>query len=259
MGNEYTSYLGNYYYDYTGSDENCDGIGDEAYSRNGMIDEYPLYDEFPHYIQPKLQYLLELISWRGVFNATFVVGDTSEHGHTGGKAATADVVGAIRVAEAFSRAIGDAFVESIVDVDIAEWTGSEVVIDWDCITTPLLISVGGPGVNYITYYYNASLPLYWKIINGKSYICSSTGCYTCSKSYDYAIIALIRDPDSCKLVLVVWGLTRRGTQAACLMLQEYEKYQSLLSGRAVLVKWTDSNSNSKVDREDNVEVVESWD
>jgi parallel beta-helix repeat protein len=45
-GNTYTNYLGNYWYDYRGSDANGDGIGDTPYSIDSQRDKYPLMEPF---------------------------------------------------------------------------------------------------------------------------------------------------------------------------------------------------------------------
>ena len=49
-GNQYTSYLGNYWSDYSGSDTDKDGIWDNPYSIDGDKDNYPLVDRFENYI-----------------------------------------------------------------------------------------------------------------------------------------------------------------------------------------------------------------
>jgi parallel beta-helix repeat protein len=48
-GNTYTSYLGNYWSDYTGSDAGGDGIGDAPYSIDSDADNYPLTVPFENY------------------------------------------------------------------------------------------------------------------------------------------------------------------------------------------------------------------
>ena len=48
-GNTYTSYLGNYWSDYTGSDADGDGIGDTPYAVDGDSDDHPLVEPFENY------------------------------------------------------------------------------------------------------------------------------------------------------------------------------------------------------------------
>jgi parallel beta-helix repeat protein len=49
-GNAYTSYLGNYWSDYLGSDLNGDGIGDTPYAIDSDNDNYPLVEPFENYV-----------------------------------------------------------------------------------------------------------------------------------------------------------------------------------------------------------------
>jgi len=92
-------------------------------------------------------------------------------------------------------------------------------------------------------------------VTGNEYYCRRDAQ---GRLYDHAIIALIQDPDANKTVLVVWGLSRYGSQAACYVLQHYDEYSDLLKGNAVIIKWTDVNKNMRVDGEDTIELVEHW-
>ena len=92
-------------------------------------------------------------------------------------------------------------------------------------------------------------------VTGKEYRTSRTED---GRLYDHAIIALLRDSESPKLVLIVWRMSRYGTQVACLLLQEYDKYLDLLEGRAILIKWINFNRNRMVDKEDLIELIECW-
>jgi parallel beta-helix repeat protein len=48
-GSSYKKYLGNYWGDYAGSDDNKNGIGDTSYSINSDKDNYPLMERFENY------------------------------------------------------------------------------------------------------------------------------------------------------------------------------------------------------------------
>jgi len=252
----HVGYLGNYYSDYTGSDDNGDGVGESPYKlyEEGFViyDFYPLIKgkEFYHILHEEvtLSHIPGIFIINGVFNATFIVGD---------RAASADVIGAIRIAESFRGAAEDSYVEAYVDTYVSEYVNGSVIIHWSRIVTPTIICVGGPGVNYLAYKYNNALPFYLKMIDGLPHICSVSGrCYISRRGYDYAIIALVEDQD--KYILIAWGLTRYGTQAACIVLQNYVEFSSLLQGRAIIIKWTDINGNMMPDRHDMVELVEKW-
>ncbi|MBN2187561.1 MAG: hypothetical protein JW732_08990 [Dehalococcoidia bacterium] len=51
-GTRYTSYLGNHWGDYAGSDTNGDGIGETPYSINSDTDDYPLMEPSENYFDP---------------------------------------------------------------------------------------------------------------------------------------------------------------------------------------------------------------
>ncbi|VUT28052.1 MAG: Periplasmic copper-binding protein (NosD) [Candidatus Syntrophoarchaeum sp. GoM_oil] len=49
-GSTFTNYLGNYYSEYTGTDADNDGIGDDPYSIDSYNDYYPLMEKFENYV-----------------------------------------------------------------------------------------------------------------------------------------------------------------------------------------------------------------
>jgi len=266
-GSVYVNYLGNYYSDYMGYDEDGDGIGEDPYRlyEGGFV----IYDNYPliaskafYYIIPEerdLSRVPGIFIANGVFNTTFIVGDTYRHKHTGFRAATADVIGAIRIAESFRGVAESSYVEAYVDTYVSDFVDGSVVVYWEKIKTPTIICIGGPGVNYLTYKYNGTYPFVWRYIhNVKSYIYSEVSGikYERNSTHDYAIIALVEDHN--RYILIVWGLTRNGTQAACIALQNYSEFSDILKGRAVIIAWTDSNSNGIPDKDDRIMCMEKW-
>ena len=230
---------------------------------------YEIYVERAYRLEP-MKLLLEDLPYalmpNQIFNATFIIGDTSKHAHTNATAATSDVLGAIRIASSFSRVARRVHVETYVDTHVANYLEGRVMVNWNAIVTPNVVIVGGPGVNYLTLYYNSSLPFNWIFVPSvKSVIRSSlTGReYRCGRDdserlYDHAIIAILNDTKSGKRILIAWGLSRYGTQAACYVLQKYEEYRNLLEGSAIVIKWIDLNNNRIVDEGDTIELVEKW-
>jgi parallel beta-helix repeat protein len=59
-GLNFTNYLGNYWSDYTGLDNNSDGIGDTSYSVDSDKDYYPLMQPFENYFKAKKPYAITI-------------------------------------------------------------------------------------------------------------------------------------------------------------------------------------------------------
>ena len=198
---------------------------------------------------------------KGTLNATFVVGGTQSHGPLGWGAWTVDVLGGMAMASrlGYESQWGLNVVQAI-DSDTAVYdsdTGS-VSIEWNKIRTPAIVSIGSGGVNLVSLYYNATLPFKFVWTGSNAYIYSElTGSYYSSEwGYDYAVIALVYESNIEGYVLLVFGVTGRGSQAACLILQNYDQYKQLLKGNAVIIKWQDIDGNNLPDEWDSYILIE---
>lgn len=122
--------------------------------------------------------------------------------------------------------------------------------------------VGGPAVNMLTYDFGrfGGIPFYLMMQNGvpilHSVLTDKNYTFSWGQS-DYALIACFQYEG--KYFLSVWGLTAYGTLAACQLLQNFDAvYAGLLTGRAIIIKWTNLNGDENVDLADGLTVVESW-
>ena len=201
----------------------------------------------------------------GLLNVTFVVGETKPHGLYSMGARTVDVVGAIGLAISLGLSADEGSWDQLIDIDIASGT----YVDWSSIGARVVVSVGGPIVNMFTHYYfpanetgHGNCPFYLNWIVGRY---ASIKSLLTGREYvgvgrvrDYAVIALYYEEGEDKWVLVVWGLTGNGSQAACHILAHYNEYRELLVGRAVIIEWIDANDNDRVDDNDTYRLVEMW-
>ncbi len=195
-------------------------------------------------------------------NVTFILGDSKQHGPYGWGAETKDVLGSVGVASKLGvKALGGVCSQML---DTAASTNDEQPqINWSLVPETNLIVVGGPGVNNFARYYDGfngcpfrlswsdGVPVIHSDDTGNSY-----GYQLGPNGYDHALVALHRDHG--RHVLVVWGLTYQGTMAACQLLQYFENYPGFLGGRALIVKWVDSDRDGVVGLSDTLSVVEAW-
>jgi hypothetical protein len=151
-----------------------------------------------------------------------------------------------------------------MDTWISGWndTLKTVVVDWNKIGTSNVISIGGPAVNMLTYYYEqfGATPFYltWAgdIPTIKSDLSGKTYSFQLGVN-DYGLLSIYHDNG--RVILVGWGLTHRGTIAICQILQYFDsQYAGLLSKRAIIVKWADRNGDTEVDLGDAINIVEAW-
>jgi hypothetical protein len=199
-----------------------------------------------------------------VFNATFVVGGTNNHGPFSWSAWTVDVLGGILIASRFGHeASYGVEVSQIIDSDFVRYYSANrsVSVDWSKVPAPNIVAIGSAGVNLLAYRYNATgiIPFHFVWNESTAYIYSDlTGNkYTSGWGYDYAVIALVKDPDTNKTVLLVFGVTGKGSQAASIVIAHYNYYSNLLKGKAVIIKWQDANGDNIVDSYDNFTLVET--
>ncbi len=196
----------------------------------------------------------------GVLNVTFIIGDSAPHGFYGLGAWTMDVGGAIAIASRLGVEASSGAASWGLDTWYAEWTGSDVAIDWSSVPVANVIYAGGPGVNMFAWKFEkfGGCPFYAILIDGVPCLHSDlTGeDYSYGSGYDYALIALHYHQG--RWHLLAWGLTANGTAAASQVLQHYDMYPGVLDGRAVIIRWEDTNGNGVVDLGDSIEGVEHW-
>lgn len=242
---------------------------------NGYVELKDYYNEFNPltwslYIYcPSTGSFSQPFTSRGIANVTFIVGETKSHGLYNFGARTVDVIGAIGVSYTIGLSSNLGICDHIVDIDVINIVDGNIVINWAKIRTLTVITIGGPVVNMFTHYYSpvnrtgyggCPFYLYWKVgvkatikseLTGREY--SRLG-----RHEDYAIIAMHYDGQVNKWIVVSWGLTGFGTQAACLVLKNQADYGYILEYRAVIIKWTDINENGLVDEDDEISVIETW-
>jgi hypothetical protein len=192
------------------------------------------------------------------------VGGTHEHGPKSWQAWTVDVLGGIGVAGRLGQDRNSGDIYQFVDTDVATYSDGTVTVDWSMISTHV-ISIGSSFVNIFTYKYetHGGVPFYMTEVGAQPVIHSdSTGSDHGSGSgppaYDHAVIALVYDSSVEGYVMLVYGVTGRGSQAACTVLQNYDSYTGILTGRAVIIKWEDTNLNGLVDTDDTITQIETW-
>ncbi|MEM2507469.1 MAG: thermonuclease family protein, partial [Nitrososphaeria archaeon] len=198
-----------------------------------------------------------------LLNTSFVVGGTQSHGFLGWGAWTVDVLGGMLIASRLGHeAYSNINVAQIIDSDFIAYdpVTRSVNVDWSKISTSTLISIGSAGVNLLAYHYNMTnvIPFHFVFDGSNAYIYSElTGKYYDSEwGYDHVVIALVKDPEINKYVLLIFGVTGRGNQAASIVLSNYEQYPELLQGKAVIIKWQDQNGNNLPDKGETYMLIE---
>jgi hypothetical protein len=189
------------------------------------------------------------------------VGGTHQHGPRNWQAWTVDVLGGIGVAGRLGRDRNIGHIYQFVDTDVATYSGGTVTVDWLKISTHV-ISIGSSFVNIFTYKYEThdGVPFYIAEVGGVPMIHSdlTVSNYRAGSGYDHAVIALVYDSSVERYVMLVYGVTGKGSQVASMVLQNYDSYTDILTGRAVIIRWEDANGNRLVDTGDSITQIETW-
>ncbi|MEM2216315.1 MAG: S8 family serine peptidase [Nitrososphaerota archaeon] len=198
----------------------------------------------------------------GIADYAIVLGDSFSHGCFSLQARTIDALGSSIISARIGLESEEGLPELYLDTGISYCVNGVLEINWSKIDSSSIISVGGPGVNMVAYRYNSSSPFKWiyRLGYGSSIYSELTQRFYNSiwESSDYSIIQTIVDQESGKPILLVWGLTGYGTLAGSMVLARYDQYRSILVGRAVIIKWEDSNANNRVDYRDIISLIEFW-
>ena len=208
----------------------------------------------------------------GNLDAIFIVADTVPHGPTGWRAYTWDNMGAIGAASKLGRASTSGNIRSLLDTWVTTYSSStgEVKMTW-AAADKKFISIGSHAVNTMAYEYERfnAIPFYMTWPSGlgigdpvlHSELTRNNYTFTWG-SIDYALIAFVYDARADKTMLHAWGITAYGTVAASMVLQYYDStYSGVLQrpgARAIIIKWTDTNTNGNVDPADQITVIETW-
>ncbi|MGA1975736.1 MAG: hypothetical protein ABSG92_08875 [Conexivisphaerales archaeon] len=202
----------------------------------------------------------------GILNATMIAGLSAPHGPSGA-ANSLDTVAGMEVAEGMGAMKSSGYGQYFLDTDVSVYNGTSGIVSY--IYSPLnnIITIGGPGVNQVTYKYFANpfyAPVYetFNSSSGKFDIISPTRTYYESdwvnSSADLVVLQSIYVVNEGRYVMYLGGFGGPATRAACLImeLQGSGILPFTLQGRAMIIQWVDSNHNDKVDSGDTFNVIE---
>jgi hypothetical protein len=206
----------------------------------------------------------------GALNMTIVVPSSTGHAPCGG-AHTIDVMSAVSIAVSLGQSSNSSVYTQYVTMDdyISSYNGT--VVSFTALTDRNLVIMAGPGVSQEAYYFNSlkedggyppygfALPV-TLLNNGTDYlqVWSSNKTYKIQHSggnvtADYGVLQSYYDNTYKRFVLLVGGLGGDGTKAASFVLSNYGSYA--LSGKAVIIKYYDSNADGFLDTITIVETV----
>jgi hypothetical protein len=196
--------------------------------------------------------------------STVIVGNSDPHGPSGG-AHTLDTVGGMMVAARLGYSGGSETGRFHLDTDIAWYNASNAKVYYWPLDIGNIITVGGPGVNMITWRYFANpwyAPVYYQYQGGEWILVTPRSVYRSSEwvahGRDVALVESVYVAEENRYVLVVAGFGGDGTRAATLIIQLSGTSNEVvrLNGKAMIIQWIDSNGNAKVDKEDTWNILE---
>ena len=202
-----------------------------------------------------------------------LIPSSSPHGPCG-SAHTMDTMGGVTIAytlgvESGKTGVGlqlESSMESYSQISTYD-TGTARVTMQDY--TSNLIAIGGPGVNQVTYYYNELRDEEWNKVlpvlferdqdGDYLYVQSSGAKYRIERDgqgrliADYGVIQIFRD--GVRYVLMVYGLGGDASRMAADVVANFANWQ--MTGRAVVLKYQDSDADGFLDTVSIVESVEA--
>jgi hypothetical protein len=215
--------------------------------------------------------LVKAFEKEGLVNAMVIVGLSDPHPPCG-RAHTMDTVGGMSVAAYIGKLGSLSKSRFYLDSDVAWYDESVYKVYWKVFpgVDMNVITVGGPGVNMITWryfgnpwyapvyqYYDPSLG-YQVIITPNTVYREPDWVSTTPPLRDLALIELIYVAEENRYVLYIGGFGGFGTWAASYLIQwQGSGVEPLrLEGTAMLIQWIDSNMNWKIDPEDTWNLIE---
>jgi hypothetical protein len=202
-----------------------------------------------------------------------LIPSSSPHGPSG-SAHTMDTMGGVLIAYTLGVSMGRANVTDKLATSldsynfISTYDTSSARVTMQDVTSNLIV-IGGPGVNQVAYYYNELRDAEWKKVlpvvyerdaqGDYLYVQSSGSTYRIQRdgqgriSSDYGVIEIFRD--GVRYVLLVYGLGGEGTRVAAEALRDYKMMN--LTGRAAVIRYSDSNGDGFLDIVSVVENVEA--
>lgn len=223
-----------------------------------------------HAANPNLSNFPSPFVKNNVVNSTVIIGTSAPHGPCGA-AHTIDTVGGMSITAKLGTYGSVTNARFYLDTDVAWYDGAgHKVYYWPVEGLTNIITVAGPGVNQITWRYFANpwfAPVYmyysttlheW-IVHTPTMEYEELDYVSSDPLMDLAVIEMVYVAEEGRYVMWVGGFGGYGTRAASFIVQLHGTSTPgipSLTGTAMLVRWIDANSNSKIDTGDMWTVLE---